>query len=390
MIAVKETKERAIHVGVDAHLLSLAESYRSAGINWYVYNLLENLPDVDPEIEYTVFLGERRYAGRPGLRLRLSRLGTHRPWVRILWEQTIQPRVLRETGVNLLHGPAFVGPLFSRCPFVVTVHDLSFVLFPRGFRLGNRSYLRLFTRLSLQKARRVIAVSGSTRDDLVRLYGLPPERIDVVYNGVDSAFRPLPPAQVADFRARHGLPERFMLFVGTLEPRKNVAGLVEAYACLPRTRPPLMLVGGKGWLYDEVFRQIQERGLAGEIHFVGYVPAEELPSWYNAADLFVYPSFYEGFGLPVLEAMACGTPVITSRASSLPEVVGQAALLVDPGDVDALTGALERLLDDGALCEQMRDAGLKQAQRFSWPETARCTVQAYRRALLSGGGDERV
>jgi glycosyltransferase involved in cell wall biosynthesis len=390
MIAVGRTERGAIHVGVNAHLLSLAEGYRSAGINWYIHNLLKHLPEADEGIRYTAFLGERSYPGETGLGLRFSRLPTHRPPVRILWEQAVQPWSLRLAGVDLLHSPAFVSPLIANCPTIITVHDLSFLLYPKGFRRWNRGYLRLFTRLSVTKARRVIAVSQTTRDDLLRLYGLSPEKVDVIHNGVDPAFRRLPVDQVALFRVRRGLPERFVLFVGTLEPRKNVVRLIEAYAHLPPSCPPLMLVGGKGWLYDEVLSKVEELALADKIHFVGYVAAEELPLWYNAAEIFVYPSLYEGFGLPPLEAMACGTPVITSTASSLPEVVGQAGVLIDPADVLALASAMAQVLGDAAMQAQMEMAGLEQAKHFSWPKAAFLTASSYRQALAVEGADQRV
>jgi glycosyltransferase involved in cell wall biosynthesis len=169
-----------------------------------------------------------------------------------------------------------------------------------------------------------------------------------------------------------------------------VVGLVEAYARLPKDRPPLILVGGKGWLYDEIFTRVEALGLAGEVRFVGYVPAEVLPLWYSAADLFVYPSLYEGFGLPPLEAMACGTAVISSTASSLPEVVGEAGLLIDPADTEALAKAMEQVLSDTEMRKQMQSAGLVQAQNFSWERTARQTIESYRRALTPDGGKKGV
>jgi glycosyltransferase involved in cell wall biosynthesis len=391
MVLVKDGEERAIHVGVNAHLLSLAEGYRSAGIHWYLHNLLRHLPDADPQIDYTVFLGEGRYAEAAGLRRRFSRLPTHNPSVRILWEQLIQPWVTVRIDVHLLHGPAFVGPIVSTCPFVVTIHDLSFLLYPGSFRTLNRTYLRAFTRLSVQRARRVLAVSESTKRDLMQYYHLKPDKIDIVYNGVDSHFRPLPEDQIEGFRSKRGLPERFILFVGTLEPRKNIVRLVEAYARIPQQPcPPLVLVGGKGWLYDEVFARVEALNLNDRVRFVGYVPAEELAWWYNAATLFVYPSLYEGFGLPPLEAMACGTPVITSATSSLPEVVGDAGLLVDPTDLDALAMAMEQVLTDGALRTEMRAAGLPRARTFSWQRTAQRTVTSYHRALSTERGEVRV
>ena len=381
MGAVRESTWQATHVGVNAHLLSLAEGYRSAGISAYIFNLLRALPAAAMEMEYTVFLSEGRYGGAPGLQLQLSRLPTSLPPVRIFWEQALLPWVARREGIDLLHNTAFVGPLASGCPTVVTVHDLSFLYFPESFRWLRRSYLQIFARMSVRQARRVIAVSESTKQDLVKIYGISPAKIDVVHNGVDASFQPLPADQVAAFRQQKGLPDRFVLFVGTLEPRKNVVGLIEAYAKLPKERPPLVLVGGKGWFYDEIFARVEALELTGEVHFAGFVPTEELRLWYNAADLFVYPSIYEGFGLPPLEAMACGTAVITSTASSLPEVVGDAGQLVDPTDGEALASAMARVLDNGDLREQMQSDGLAQASGFSWENTARQTVDSYRRAL---------
>lgn len=390
MGAVGESTTRAVHVGVNAHLLSLDEGYRSAGITWYIYNLLRHLPGAVPGIEYTAFLNEKRYGSTPGLRLQASRLPTSQPPIRILWEQVLQPWTLRQAKIDLLYSPVYVGPLASACPFVVTVHDLSFLHYPQSFRPLNRSYLRVFAKLSVHRARRIVAVSESTKRDLVQSYGTPPDKVDVVYNGVDRTFRPLPADQVAAFRREAGLPERFILFVGTLEPRKNVVGLVEAYAQLPKERPPLMLVGGKGWLYDEVFARVETLGLSSEVRFVGFVPTEALPLWYNAADLFVYPSVYEGFGLPPLEAMACGTPVITSTASSLPEVVGDAGWLLDPADPDALAAAMEQVLESKEQRVQMRAEGLTQAAKFSWEKTALHTASSFKRALLSGEGAKGV
>jgi glycosyltransferase involved in cell wall biosynthesis len=390
MGAVRESNSRATHVGVNAHLLSLAKGYRSAGITSYIFHLLRHLPGIAKEMEYTVFLSDRRYAGGPGLQLQLSRLPTNLPPVRILWEQALLPWIVRREALDLLHNMAFVGPLASSCPFVVTVHDLSFLFFPHSFRSLRRSYLRVFARMSVRQARRVIAVSESTKNDLVKIYGISPAKIDVIHNGVDASFQPLPADQVASFRQQKRLPDRFMLFVGTLEPRKNIVRLIEAYAKLPMERPPLLLVGGKGWFYDEIFAQVEALGLTGDVRFVGFVPAEELPLWYNAAALFVYPSIYEGFGLPPLEAMACGTAVITSTASSLPEVVGQAGQLVDPTDTDALASAMAHVLDNGDVQQEMEAAGLVQAAGFSWESAARGTVDSYRRALTPGEDGERV
>jgi glycosyltransferase involved in cell wall biosynthesis len=369
------------HIGLNAHLLSLAQTYRSAGINWYIHNLLLNLALADQENQYTVFLGDRRFSPNPGLTLRTSWLPTTRPLVRIVWEQLVQPFVLRQEKIDLLHSLAFVTPLLSPCPSVITIYDLGFLIFPQGFRHSKRLYLTLLTRPSARKARRIITISESTKRDTVRLLGVSSEKVDIVYCGVDKAFHPFPEGEVASFRQKHGLPERIILFVGTIEPRKNVVRLIEAYSRLRDGQVKLVIGGARGWLYEEVFARVEELDLAGDVLFPGYIPPDELRLWYNAAELFVYPSLYEGFGLPPLEAMACGTPVLTSNVSSLPEVVGEAGLTVDPMDSEGLAEAMNQVLGDGALRQSMRERGLARAGRFSWARAARETVEVYRRAL---------
>jgi glycosyltransferase involved in cell wall biosynthesis len=292
-----------------------------------------------------------------------------------------QPGVLAQTGVALAHGPVFAGPLMARCPFVVTIHDLSFLRFPALFPPVQRFYLSLITRASARRARRVIAVSQHAADETARLLGVDRGRIDVVYHGVDPRFRPRPAAEVASFRARKELPERFLLFLGTLEPRKNLVRLVDAFARLRLPDVRLVLAGGRGWYCEEVFDRIRELHLQERVVIPGYVADEELPMWYNAATAFAYPSLYEGFGMPVTEAQACGTPVMTSECSSLPEAAGDGALLVDPRDVDAMAEGLRRLVTDEILRDELRDRGLAHAARLTWRRTAADTVAVYRRAL---------
>jgi glycosyltransferase involved in cell wall biosynthesis len=369
------------HIGLNAHLLSLAQTYRGAGINWYIHNLLLNLALADQENQYIVFLGDRRFPPNPGLTLRTSWLPTTHPLVRIGWEQLVQPFVLRQEKIDLLHSLAFVTPLVSPCPSVVTIYDLSFLIFPQGFKYFKRLYLSLFTYLSARKARRIITISESTKRDTVQLLGVSSEKVDIVYCGVDETFHPLPEREIVSFRQKRGLPERMILFIGTIEPRKNVARLVEAYSLLKERRVKLAIGGARGWLYEEVFARVEELDLVGDVLFPGYIPPDELPLWYNAAELFVYPSLYEGFGLPPLEAMACGTPVIASNVSSLPEVVGKAGLTVDPMRSEGLAEAMNRVLSDGALRQSMRERGLARAGQFSWAKAAQETVGVYQRAL---------
>lgn len=365
-------------------MLSLTQTYRGAGINGYIYQLLRHLPAVtDPGLRYTAFLHDPTFTAPTGLAVHRSRWDTRSPWRRIAWEQTRLAGLTR--GLDLLHGLAFAAPLVAACPTVITVHDLSFLRFPAAFRPFNRHYLSLFTRWSTRRAARVIAVSESTRQDVITFCSVPPERVVVVPNGVSEHFTPAAPAAVAEFRTRASLPERFILFLGTLEPRKNIAGLLDAYALArkasPQPLPKLVIAGGKGWYYQTIFARVTELGLTGDVVFPGYVPGEELPWWYRAAEVFVYPSQFEGFGLPILEAMACGTPVITTDASSLPEVAGDAALLTPPDETPALADALLRVLADPQRRAEMRGAGLRQAARFPWTRTAAETVAVYRAAL---------
>ena len=388
-------------VGINAHLLSRQAGYRSTGIHGYISNLLRHLPAAEgaSDLRFTVFLGEGQLESDRSLTVMRSTWPTGRPAIRILWEQLALPILyLRgklaglEPRLHLLHSMAFVTPLAFPWPTVITVYDLSFIHFPATFPTGQRAYLRLFARLSCRRARRVIAISESTRRDLVKQWGLSADRISVACPGVGEQFQPLPADKVAAFRARRGLPERFILHLGTLQPRKNLPRLIQAYGRLRGngTSAKLVLAGDKGWLYGEIAAEIQKLNLQGDVIMPGYVEEAELPYWYNAAAVLAYPSLYEGFGLPVVEAMACQTPVVTSNVSSMPEAVGQAgepaALLVDPQDTGALADALHLALTDGSLREELRDRGRLQAANFTWQRTATATVNAYRQALALSGG----
>jgi glycosyltransferase involved in cell wall biosynthesis len=270
--------------------------------------------------------------------------------------------------------------LISPWPTVITVYDLSFVHYPAAFPAGRRNYLRLMARHSCRRADRVIAISESTRRDIVKQWGVPADKITVAYPGVGDEFGPRPAEEVAAFRQRRELPERFILHVGTLQPRKNLVRLIQAYRRLG-SEVKLVLAGGRGWLYQEILAEIERHQLKNDVLLAGYLPEEELALWYNAAAVLAYPSLYEGFGFPVVEAMACGIPVVTSTVSSMPEAAGDAALLVDPHDCDALADALHQALEDQGARELMRTKGFQQAAKFSWNRTAVETVSAYQQVL---------
>ncbi len=373
---------RAFHIGLNAHLLSAQAGYRRAGIHGYIASTLAALPAADPALRYTVFVGEGQPPDDPAFSARRAALPTANPALRILWEQALLP--WQTGGLDLLHGMAFVTPLLSRVPAVVTVYDLSFIHYPARLSTARRLYLRALTGLSARRARRVIAISARTAADVERLLGVPRDRIDIALPGVGAQFRPLPEAEIAAFRAREALPERFLLHLGTLEPRKNLTVVLHAYAALPdslRRAVPLVLVGGKGWGLDEVQATVVRLGLETAVRLEGYAPDEDLPLWYNAAAGLVFPSVYEGWGLPVVEALACGTPVIVSDASSLPEAAGDAGLTLNPHRVPDWTAGLERALTDEAWRAEARARGLAHAATFTWEATARAHAACYRRAL---------
>lgn len=371
-----------MHIALNAQLLSSQPGYRAAGIHTYIHQMLSLIPAYAPaKWEFTAFVGSANHATYPRLVMRHAPFNTESPLKRIVWEQALQPFALRE--FDLHHAMAFVAPLANPRPFVVTVYDLTFIRYPRRLTAARRLYLRLLTGVTCQRARRVLAISHSTGRDLTDLYGISSDKIDVTPLGYDTTrFRPLPAEQIEKFKRDKGLADQFWLFLGTLEPRKNLVMLLEAYASLaPHERLPLVLAGGKGWDYAPIFAAIETYGLEGEVHLPGFIPDEDMPLWYNSASVFVYPSVFEGFGLPVLEAMACGTPVITSDVSSLPEVAQESGLCLPPHDPTVWTQALRHNAHDTEWREHARRAGLQSAARYRWETTAQQTIDSYRRAL---------
>ncbi|MGH2518876.1 MAG: glycosyltransferase family 4 protein [Chloroflexota bacterium] len=371
---------------MNAHIVTPSRGYRHAGVSRFTEQLVRAIQERDRSNSYAVFVNDTARGGfrdSANVRFHPAWLPTHRPAVRIVWEQLLLPARARQLGLEVLHCPVNVAPLASPCPIVLTIHDLTFLLFPERFRRERRTYLAALTSLSARRASRVLTDSFNTKHDVARMLRVPPEKIDVVYPGLEADLRPCEPAAVSSFRERHGLEREFILFLGTIEPRKNIVALLHAYARLLAqglAGYDLVIAGGRGWMTSDVFASVEALGLGSRVRFAGYVPIEEQALWYNSAALFVYPSLYEGFGLPPLEAMACGTPVVTSNVSSLPEVVGSAALLVDPNRTQDLTAAIAEVLESPEKQEQMSQAGLRQAAMFTWAQAADHTVAAYRQA----------
>jgi glycosyltransferase involved in cell wall biosynthesis len=368
---------------VSAYLLHSGADYRAAGVSLYTHHLLMHLPGTAPQHEYVAFQGKDGLAV-PDIRTLFSPIPTVNPALRILWEQTGLPLSASHMGVDLVHGTVNVVPLVFRGPTVVTVHDLSFLRLAAQFPPMKAIYLKHAVDLSTRRATHVIAVSQNTRQDLVDLLNLPEEKISVVYSGALPVFRPLPAAERGAFlQARFG-GRPMILHVGTLQPRKNIDVLIRAFAAVRRNAGiphVLALVGARGWMYENLFTLVQRESLTEHVEFIDFVASEDLPLWYNSADLLAYPSAYEGFGLPVLEAMACGVPVVTSASSSLAELAGGAGITVPPGSQEALELALMRVLDDESLRAEMRARGLARAAQFTWQRTALDTVSVYDQVL---------
>jgi glycosyltransferase involved in cell wall biosynthesis len=302
-----------------------------------------------------------------------------------LWYRLCLPLWIENwTGpLDLFHAPDFfLPPVKPGTRTLVTVHDLSFVREPDTVMPGMTHHLNTWVPHSVKQADHVIAVSEATRQDLIELYQTPPQKISVLYHGVTADFqRVTDPTKLAAIRQKYGLGKRpFVLSVGTLQPRKNYRRLIQAFAQLDSSLM-LVIVGGKGWRYEDIFAEVARQGLEARTHFLGFVADADLPALYSATSLFVYPSLYEGFGLPALEALACGTPVVASNLSALPEVVGEAGLLVNPRNVGEMAAAMTRLLTDSGLHQQLAQAGQLRATHFTWIGTATKLLELYKKIL---------
>ncbi len=379
-----------MHIGINAQLLSSGQNYRNGGVSHYIRYLLTELARQPGQHEYTVFVNGQgiidQLPPHPQITYISAPWSETRPATRIAWEQLTLPGLLRQRHIDVLHSPVNVLPelLPARCATVITLHDLAFLRFPHVLTRAKRLYHRTFTIHSLRSATMIISVSESTKRDIYELVGIPAERIETVYPCIDERFSGSVDEQsMHTFREQHALTEDFLLYLGTLEPRKNIPTLLEAYASLRQRyarREKLVLAGGKGWLYDAIFARVRQLGLENEVVFPGFVPENEQALWYHTAAAFVYPSLYEGFGLPVAEALACGTPVVTSNVSSLPEAGAGIALCVNPTNVQALVEAFYQALTDQAWRVQCRAQAPTITQLFSAHTMAEQTITVYERA----------
>jgi glycosyltransferase involved in cell wall biosynthesis len=379
---------RHLHIGIDAHAIGA----RQGGNETYIRQLILALAELDQENRYSIYLAEREAVeewrslfARAYPNFSVRRLPRPTPIVRAPVALAVE---LRRRPVDLLH-VQYTAPPFCPVPVVATIHDLAFEHHPETFTRRGSWQMKLTVRRTARRAARVATVSEFSREDLLRTYRLSPEKVVVTYNGVEPRFQPIPedPREAASVRERWGIAGPYILALGSLQPRKNLPRLIRAYGALRRRHPrinhQLVIAGRDLWLTGEIHRQVAEEPWAREIVRTGYVPDEALPALYRNADLLVYPSFFEGFGLPPIEAMACGVPVVTSQVGSLPEVCGEAAAWIDPYDEASIERVIFEVLTSPTRQASMRAAGLEQARRFDWQQTAHRTLALYREAFQS-------
>lgn len=371
--------------------------HQSAGLARYTESLASALwrhcrDAIDLALFYNSHSGHRPPDSLSPIPARTLKLGQY-PWrLGVLACQLLRaPIVDRRLGPgSVFHATEHLLPWMAR-PSVMTVHDLIFERYPQHHTLANRSFLRVAMPLFVRRAGAIIAVSRHTQRDILELYGTPPHKIHVVPEGIEERFRPAGAEEIRRVMESHSIRRPYLLMVGTLEPRKNHALAFEALARLKAEGRPhcLVVAGSKGWLFDDVRNRVGLQGLAGDVIFAGRVPDADLPALYSGACCFLMPSLYEGFGIPVLEAMACGAPVVCSKASSLPEVAGSAARFIEPMTGEALAEAVSQVLSSPETTEQMRSEGRRQAARFCWRNAAMQTVDVYRSAAEGSLGSQR-
>jgi glycosyltransferase involved in cell wall biosynthesis len=398
-----------MRVGIDCRTILNPGYGENAGVGHYTYYLVSNLLKLDKKNEYVLFFdnllsktaAEELVADAPNIKLKFFPFHQYKHFLPFAFSHLLTAGALEKEKLGVFHSPAYTLPMAYRGKAVVTVHDLAIYKnpkwFPSKFLVGQSFSTRKLVPESLKKAAKIIAVSEHTKKDIVEIFKIKPEKIEVIYEGVE--IRDIPGKKEGvcgietevcfdDLKARYGLKDNYVLFLGTIEPRKNIDALIKAFCALSRKNKEigekyqLVLAGAKGWKHEKVFEEIRKyknnAGQSGAVKYIGYVSARDKFALMKDAACFIFPSLYEGFGLPVLEALSLGVPTITSKVSSLPEIVGEAAVLVNPEKVTEIVDALEKVLTDRQLQSNLREKGIAQAKKFSWKKCAEETLGVYK------------
>lgn len=367
-------------IGIDVRL----HAYAPGGISYYARRLARALSEQVPSGTLTLIFHRKESEPfvLPGVRNRVVWTPPHHPLER--WALGAEVASLN---LDVFHSTDFIPPAWGARHMVATIHDLNFLHYPDYLDAEARRYYNEQIDWAVARADALVVDSKVTRHDLTTMLGVASERIFVAHLAADERFRPLPPEETAPILAHHGLEPGYLLFAGVWEPRKNLAGLLDAMSLWRGvgSAPLLVIAGRPGWMSEEIHEKLRSLGIESHVRFLDRPSVEDLVALYNGALLLVLPSFYEGFGLTALEAMQCGTPVIVSDRASLPEVVGDAGVLIDPDSPESIAAACQRVAGDAALRQQLREAGLQQARQFSWTKTAIQTLEAYRAAAGSCG-----
>lgn len=356
-----------MRIGINAALYSAREGYRQTGISRYVSELIDGIDRVRASSDELILLGQHTGPIKEN------------PMARILWEQTCMPVNIAARRLSVVHSPIGAAPLLSIAPPVVTVHDLAFLKYPDQLPKSRRLWLVGATRMSAKRAAKIITVSQATANDLREWLDIPEDRIEVIPLAPSGKVERVQGKSLDVFRMKWNIDRPYVVAVGTLEPRKNLPTLLRAFAQIKdQIDHQLVLVGPEGWLTGELKSTLEELNLGDRVRLTGWVSDEELGGWYSAADLFAFPSYYEGFGLPTVEAMRCGVPVLCSNNSAFPEVVGDAGELIPAEDVDAWAHSMLSLLNDESRRAELAERGLARSETFSWERVARKTFDVYK------------
>ena len=358
---------------------------QKAGIARYTYQLVSSLLELDKSNDYVLYA----FSSKPEQDVFKSERAQFRPhkWQpQLLKTYFLLLRLLNLSAdsftkeADIVHSTDFVLPVSKNKPSIITIHDLAFRRFPSFYTFKNRTYMNSMAKFSAKRADKIITYSDSTKKDVIKFLSIDEKKISVIPLGVEDKFKPASEEEIKKIKADLGLPDNYIITLGTLQPRKNLEALIDAFARLKKDKAiphKLVIVGEKGWNNEKLLTKLAGLDIAEDIVLTGFIEDNQLPSLYSGATALVYPSLYEGFGLPVLEAMACGVPVACSNTSSLPEIAGEAALLFDPTDVDQIYSSIQKLLLDEKLRKTLGEAGIKRARQFTWEKTAKQTLSLY-------------